>query len=95
MAFAEFITKNYQYSESDKQNGVSGKLVLDVLIEKDGSTSAVTVYKSASREMDAEAVRVIKLMPKRIPGTKDGKPARFRISLPLGFSYSTSKTSPN
>jgi len=80
--FQVFLAKNLKYPDSE----VQGRVILMFIVEKDGQITHVKVIKSLAPEFDAEAVRVIKLSPKWIPKTADGKPVRSWMSLPINFS---------
>lgn len=84
--YGKFIADNFHHPSPEKENNVGGQVLLDVIVEKDGTLSSITVKQSATKNIDDELIRVIKLMPKYIPGTKDGKAARFRIRLNMTFN---------
>ena len=65
--------------------GIQGRVLVGFVINKDGSVDEVKVVRSAHATLDAEAVRVVKAMPKWKPGKKDGKTVRVRYTLPLTF----------
>ena len=69
------------YKEENDANG--GRIVVEFIIEKDGSTSNHKVTKSSSLEYDADAIRLVKKMPKWTPGKLNGQPVRVRYSLPI------------
>lgn len=81
----EFITKNLQYPESAQEQGIQGRVIAQYVVEKDGSVSNIRVIRGVSEELDAEAVRVLKLMPKWTPGKQNGKPVRCRYTIPVQF----------
>lgn len=61
-------------------------MVVGFCIETDGSLTDIRVIKSLTPELDAEAVRVVKLMPKWIPGRSSlGEPQRFKYNIPITF----------
>ena len=78
-----FIAKNLRYPLVEEC--VQGRVVVLFTVETDGSISEIEVVKNFSPEFDAEAVRVIKTMPKWIPGRIGDKPVRVRYSLPIRF----------
>ena len=67
------------------ENGIQGTVMLTFIVEKDGSISNVTVVRSRGELLDAEAVRVVKGMPKWTPGMQGGKPVRTKFTLPIPF----------
>jgi len=87
--YATFVHKEFTASPIFKKNKLNAKLELAVVIEKDGTASSYTAKTDAPAELYEELIRILKLLPNRIPGTRDGKPARFRIYQPFEFSYKT------
>ena len=63
-----------------------GRVVVGFVVEKDGSLTNIEVVRGVSPGLDAEAVRVIEIMPKWTPGKREGKPVRVRSFLPVSFS---------
>ena len=68
-----------------RNNGFTGKVIVTFVIEKDGTISDINVIKSLNPSFDKEAVRVVQLMPKWIPGKQRGKAVRVRLTLPINF----------
>lgn len=85
-ALHDFINKNLKYPAGALQNKQEGRVIVAFCIETDGSLTDVHVIRSLSPELDAEAVRVVKLMPKWNPGSIDGKPSRVRYNIPIKFT---------
>jgi Ca-activated chloride channel family protein len=83
-ALMEFLAQNLKYPNTDA--GIQGKIVLKFIVEKDGSITDVQVIKSLHELFDAEAIRVVKLMPKWIPGKQNGNPVRSYFTLPVSFT---------
>jgi TonB family protein len=79
------VSRNVEYPEKAWQNDIQGRVWVSFVIEKDGYLSKVKVERSVDPELDAEAVRVIKMMPRLEPGKVDGKPVRIRYSIPINF----------
>ncbi|MBO4574549.1 MAG: TonB family protein [Bacteroidales bacterium] len=84
-AMYEFIQKNLKYPESAKKKGIEGRVFVQFVVEKDGSLSSFQVLRGVSDDIDAEAVRVLKMMPKWKPGMMDGKPVRVQFTMPFKF----------
>ncbi|HVW97591.1 MAG TPA: TonB family protein [Mucilaginibacter sp.] len=84
----KFLSKTIRYPVSARMNDEHGTVTVAFIVEKDGSLSAIHIKRSVSKDLDAEAIRVMKLSPKWNPGIKDGKPVRVAFSMPLGFSLS-------
>lgn len=70
-----------------QKNRLYTKLAVVMTIEKDGSISNYEVKGTGTQVMRNEIVRILKLLPKYTPGTRDGQPARFRLSQPFEFKY--------
>lgn len=72
-----FKEENVKFPPEIKSLGIEGFVMVRFIIEKDGSVSNVRIMNGASPSLDAEAIRVTKLMPKWQPGMENGKPVRF------------------
>ena len=81
----DYLSKSIKYPEAAKEKGISGRVFLSFVIEKDGAVSDVKVAKGIGKECDDEAVRVVKSMPKWKPGMQKGKPVRVSYMLPIFF----------
>ena len=89
---ANYLSENIKYPEEAKDNGISGRVFISFVIEKDGSVNEVKIMKSVDPLLDNEAVRVVKAMPKWKPGTMKGKPVRVNYVLPISFKLDESAT---
>jgi protein TonB len=78
-ALQDFLKNNL------KENGETGRVIATFVIEKDGSVSNIEVIRSFSDKAKAEALRVIKLMPKWKPGIDKGKIVRVQYTIPISF----------
>lgn len=81
----DYLSKSIKYPEAAKEKGISGRVFLSFVVEKDGAVSNVKVVKGIGKECDDEAVRVVKAMPKWKPGMQKGKPVRVSYMLPIFF----------
>jgi protein TonB len=81
----QYLAKQIRYPEADKKNKVEGRVILQFVVEKDGSISSITVLKSASETLAAEAIRVVSNMPKWKPAKNNGMAVRSRFVLPIAF----------
>ena len=88
----KFLSDNVKYPAECEKQGVQGRVILRIVIDKDGSVTDIEVEKSVHPLLDAEAVRVASSMPRWQPATKDGQPVRIRYSLPITFSLNTPAT---
>lgn len=84
-ALLQYLDQNIEYPKIAKENGVQGMVVVQMIVEIDGSLSNVHVVKGIGAGCDEEAMRVVKLMPKWIPGMQRGKTVRVQFNLPIRF----------
>ena len=80
-----FLQKNLRYPAAARQARVQGKVIVEFLVGTDGSISDIKVKHSVCPELDAEAMRVIGLMPKWRPGEQRGKAVSVRYEMPIEF----------
>ena len=90
-AMFEFIQKNVKYPESAKEKGLEGKVYVQFVVEKDGRLSSFNVLRGVSDDIDAEAIRVLKMMPKWKPGMKDGKAVKVQYVMPFNFKMNSTE----
>lgn len=83
--FKKFLSKNMFYPHLAMELGDQGKVWVEFIVEKDGSISCPTILKSVSQELDAETLRVIRLMPNWTPATIDDEVVRTRCRIPISF----------
>jgi len=84
--FAKFLQKTIRYPATAKQNRIQGKVYVQFVVEKDGSITDIKVIREPGSGTGDEAVRVMKLSPKWIPGKLNGQPVRVQFTLPIDFS---------
>ena len=84
-AMMDFVAKNVQYPKEAMEKGISGRVMVGFIVEKDGSISETEVVKGIGGGCDEEAVRVVKAMPKWKPGKEKGKPVRVSYMMPITF----------
>ncbi|MDY6241316.1 MAG: energy transducer TonB [Prevotella sp.] len=82
----KFIISNIKYPKDAIKKGMQGAVVVQFVVEPDGSVSNVHVVRSVFPSLDTEAVRMVKAMPKWSPGMQNGKPVRVRFNVPIRFS---------
>ena len=80
-----FISRNIHYPEEAKKKGIQGRVFIGFIIEKDGSVSNVRNLRGVNSELDAEAMRVVKSMPKWKPGMQNGEAVRVSYLIPINF----------
>jgi TonB family protein len=85
-ALMTFISQNITYPKTARRAGAEGSVFVEFIVEHDGSVIMPKVTKGVSREIDAEALRVVAAMPKWKPGRQRGVPVRVRFVLPVKFT---------
>ena len=92
-AFNKYLIKNVKYPEVAKVVGLSGKVYVSFIVERDGSVSDAKPVRCMGAGCESEAVRVVSSMPNWIPGSMDGKPVRVQYTVPINFfmTYDDSK----
>ena len=81
----KYLSENVKYPALAIKAQEQGRVVVSFTVEKDGAISDVKVARSVTPSLDAEAVRVVKAMPKWTPGKQDGQPVRVRYNVPVSF----------
>jgi len=81
----KFLGKNIKYPTISQENGVQGKVIVQFVVNKDGSIVDPVVVRSVDPYLDKEALRVIKTMPKWKPGKQRGKAVRVKYTVPVTF----------
>ena len=84
-AMIEFLQTNMKYPEDAKKQKVEGRVMVQFVVETDGSVSDVHVAKQVFPSLDAEAIRVVKAMPNWTPGKEKGRVVRVKYLLPIVF----------
>jgi protein TonB len=87
-ALMNYLNSNIKYPVIAEENGIQGRVVVQFVVGKDGSISNVHVVKSVDPSLDKEAVRVVKNMPRWIPGKQNGQSVTVRYTLPVTFRLS-------
>ena len=90
-ALNQFIKENLRYPEEAVKKKIQGTVVVQFAVMKDGSVDKVSVYVKAHPELDDEAVRVIKLLPKWKPGKINGKEVNSYYIIPVVFTLERQK----
>ena len=82
----KWLTKNLRYPSDAQRNKKEGKVVVQFIVNKDGTMSDLKVVKSAQyASLDREALRVMRKMPKWTPGVQNDKPCRTMVCIPVVF----------
>lgn len=88
-ALMKWLSNNMRYPEAAQQNDIQGRVVVNFVVEKDGSIGHVKIAKGVDKDLDREAIRVVKKMPKWQPGKNNGVPVRSYFNLPVTFRLET------
>ncbi|MEJ2882564.1 M56 family metallopeptidase [Pedobacter sp. GR22-6] len=86
--FYKFLGENVRYPAYALEHKIQGKVFLSFIVEVDGSLSNIKVDRKLGGGTDEEAIRVLELSPKWIPGVQNGKIVRVKYNIPIGFSLS-------
>jgi protein TonB len=81
----KFLHDHMKYPVIAEENGIQGRVVCTFVVERDGSITDVKVVKSVDPSLDKEAIRVLKSMPKWIPGKQNGSAVRVKYTVPVTF----------
>jgi len=84
-AMMKYLSENVKYPALAIKAQEQGRVVVSFTVEKDGAISDVKVARSVTPSLDAEAVRVVKAMPKWTPGKQGGQLVRVRYNVPVSF----------
>jgi protein TonB len=84
-ALMKWLASNVRYPQMALENGISGRVIVKFVVEKDGSVSGVTLVRGVDKDLDREAIRVVKSMPKWQPGKNNGQAVRCYFNLPVNF----------
>jgi len=86
ISFYRYLRGNIRYPEKSKSKNIQGRVFLTFVVEKDGSLSDIKVVRSVSDDIDAEALRVMKICPNWNPGMQNGHPVRVQYTMPISFT---------
>ncbi len=85
----KFLGRNIKYPVVAQQAKIEGRVIVQFVVERDGNLSNIHVVRGVSPELDAEAIRVIGLMPKWKPGKQRGKEVAVKYTVPIMFRLQT------
>ena len=81
----KFLQQNIKYPKEAQEQGKQGRVIVQFVVNKDGSICEDTIIRSVDPQLDAEAIRVIRSMPNWTPGKQKGEPVRVRFTIPVTF----------
>lgn len=82
----KFLRDNIKYPQMARESGIQGTVYVTFVVEIDGRVTGVRVLRGIGGGCDEEAVRVVKAMPRWIPGKQRGKPVRVQFNMPIKFT---------
>ena len=89
VALMKFIKDNMIYPPEALKNRIEGKVIIEFVVTKTGKVGKVKVVRSVNKELDQEAVRLIKMLPDFSPGRNNvGEPVNVWYTLPVSFNLS-------
>lgn len=80
-----YLAQNIKYPADAEKNKQQGQVLVNFVVNTDGSISDIKVVKSVCESLDNEAIRIVKTMPKWTPGKQNGKAVNTRYSLPITY----------
>ena len=84
-ALLDYLKANVNYPAQCREAKIQGRVLINFVVQKDGSIKNVSVLKSVHPLLDEEARRVISTMPKWKPGMEHGTPVRVQYTVPVNF----------
>ncbi|HAQ18144.1 MAG TPA: energy transducer TonB [Prolixibacteraceae bacterium] len=84
-ALQRYLRSSVKYPTIAMENGIQGKVYVGFVVERNGSISNVRIARGVDVSLDKEAMRVVRLMPKWIPGKQNGEPVRVSFTAPINF----------
>jgi protein TonB len=87
--FNKYLSKNIRYPAIARENNVQGRVIVQFVVEKDGSLTDIKVVRGIGSGCDEEAVRALKASPKWKPGIQNGRPVRVQYSVPVSFALAS------
>ena len=86
LGLMKYIQKNVKYPPIAKEYNITGKVYVQFIVDKSGTVTNVKGVRGVDKNLDAEAVRVVKSLPKYKPGKQRGKPVRVMFTIPINFT---------
>ena len=86
-ARTKYMIESIKYPAEAKKKGIEGTVYVSFIVESDGTVSNVKILKGIGGGCDEEAMRVVKGMPKWLPGKQKGKPVRVQFNMPVKYAF--------
>ena len=90
-ALKKYLKSHMNYPARAARNNIQGKVIVQFVVKRNGQIGVVNVVHSVDKDLDSEAVRLVKSMPKFIPGRQGGKAVDVLYTLPVTFSLEDAK----
>ena len=84
-ALLKYLSSHINYPPMAAENNIQGRVVVAFVVDKTGKVGEVNVVRSVDKDLDKEAVRVCKSLPKFVPGRQNGQPVSVWYTLPVTF----------
>ena len=86
LGLMKYIQKNVKYPPIAKEYNITGKVYVSFIVDKSGSVTNVKIVRGVDKNLDAEAMRVVKSLPNYTPGKQRGKAVRVMFTIPINFT---------
>ena len=86
LGLMKFIQKNVRYPAIAKEYNITGKVYVSFIVDRQGKVTNVKIVRGVDKNLDAEALRVVSLLPKYRPGQQRGKAVRVMFTIPINFT---------
>jgi len=86
LGLMKYIQKHVKYPAIAKEYNITGKVYVSFIVDKSGSVTNVKIVRGVDKNLDAEAVRVVKSLPKYKPGKQRGRSVRVMFTIPINFT---------
>ena len=83
--FRNWVMNKVRYPQIAQENGISGRVLLNFVIERDGTLTNIQVLQTPDSSLSDEAVRILKTSPKWTPGKQRNQSVRVKYTLPIDF----------
>jgi periplasmic protein TonB len=83
--FNNYLARTIRYPSDARAGNIQGRVIITMIVEKDGSLSNIKVVKGVYPSLDNEAIRVLKISPKWNPAMQNGHLVRFSYATPISF----------
>tara|TARA_B110000444_G_C18800496_1_gene577193 strand:+ start:887 stop:1540 length:654 start_codon:yes stop_codon:yes gene_type:complete len=86
LGLMKYIQKHVKYPAIAKEYNITGKVYVSFIVDKSGSVTNAKIVRGVDKNLDAEALRVVKSLPKYKPGKQRGKAVRVMFTIPINFT---------